>query len=410
MNTFKVETSGLYEVVKSIKDNGCAFQYFEDTDYNGRSIIINQKELIHFANCSYLGLEKHPNLINGSINAVKKHGTQNSMSRAILSSPLYKELELLLSKMFPGNCILYPTTTLSHCSALPILINEKDAIILDAYVHNSVRMASNLCKANGTFVLVSKHNDMEHVKYLIKRLKKDGYEKIWYCADGIYSMHGDLCDVKGLHKLLDEENDFYAYIDDAHGIGWTGKNGCGYVIGLFGLHKKMIVVGSLAKSMAVNGGILIVPDESLADIIRLTGQTTIFSGPIQPASLGALIESVKLHLSKEIELYQKELVDLIIFFRKKSHELGIPLSSNDITPIQLIKIGTTEKVLLFQRRLIEKGFFTSTAVYPAVPKGEEGLRISLTRHIKKEDIEKLLLNLKDVLEDKRINNISFLPQ
>jgi 7-keto-8-aminopelargonate synthetase-like enzyme len=114
--------------------------------------------------------------------------------------------------MFPGHQAVFPTTTLTHCSALPLLIHEKDAIILDAYVHNSVRMASQLCKANGTFVLLSRHNDMEYVKYLIYRLKKEGYRNIWYCADGIYSIHGNLCNVDGLKKLLDENDDFYAYV------------------------------------------------------------------------------------------------------------------------------------------------------------------------------------------------------
>lgn len=118
----------------------------------------------------------------------------------MFSSPLYKELEELLTGIFPGHHIIAQTVTLAHCGVLPLLINEADAIILDAYVHNSVRMASELCRAKGTFVVVAKHNNMEHVKYLAYRLKKEGKRNIWYCADGIYSIHGNLCDVKGLQK------------------------------------------------------------------------------------------------------------------------------------------------------------------------------------------------------------------
>ena len=397
MSNFNIETGELYKTVKFLRDNGCAFQYFDDPCFNGRTIHVNGKELLHFASCSYLGLEKHPALINAAIEAVKKFGTQTPSSRAMLSSPLYRELENLLPLIFPGYAIVTQTVTLAHCSVLPLLIAENDAIILDAYVHNSVRMASQLCRANGTFILVSRHNDMEHVKYLIYRLKKEGYRNIWYCADGIYSIHGNLCDVAGLHKLLNEEENFYAYVDDAHGTGWCGKNGSGYVIGKFGLHDKMIVTESFAKSMVSSGGCIVVPDRIIAEYIGLTGQTMIFSGPIQPAVLGALVACIKLHLTEEILSYQNELLDHIRFFRAKSQELDLPIVTKHETPIQLLRIGGMEKTYQVLKGLIEKGFFPMTAGYPAIAKGDEGIRITITRHLTKSDIEEFLYNVRKLI-------------
>jgi 7-keto-8-aminopelargonate synthetase-like enzyme len=402
MKNLVLEKSELYCQMKDLRDSGCMAQYLDDVDYDGRILSINNEKLLNFANCCYLGIEKHPKLIEGAIEAVKKFGTQNSISRSMISSSLFSEIESSLSKIFPGYPIVYGSTTLAHYSALPLLVKENDAIILDAYVHNSVRTASQLCKANGSFVLVSKHNDMEHVSYLIKRLKKEGYHNIWYCADGIYSMHGDLCDVKGLQNLLDEEDNFYAYVDDAHGLGWCGNNGCGYVIGNFGLHEKMIVIGSLSKSIGVAGGILVVPDKTLADCLKLTGHTFIFSIPMPPSSLGALNASLKLHLSNEISLYQNNLIDLIYHFRKKSQELFLPILTKDSTPIQLIKIGNLESIHKVQKRLIEKGYFQTMAAYPAVSKDDGGIRVSLTRHLTKSDIDSFLTHLKEILEKEKI--------
>jgi len=397
MKNISIEISDWYYSIKNLQENGCVFQYYEDPEYDGRKITINNRELIHFSNCSYLGLEKHPKLIKEAVEAVERYGTQNSMSRAMLSSPLYKTLEDNLGNMFPGYQAVFPTTTLAHCSAMPLLIRENDAIILDAYVHNSVRMASQLCKADGTFVVIAKHNDMEHVKYLTYRLKKDGFRNIWYCADGIYSMHGDFCDVEGLYKLLDIEDNLYAYIDDAHGLGWYGKNGCGYVIGKYGLHEKSMVVVSFAKSMAASGGAIISTDKNLIDYLKLTGQTMIFSGPIQPAVLGALIASVKLHLSNELLNLQNELTDLISHFRNKVKTLDLPLITKDITPIQLLRIGNLENTYKVQKQLISNGFLSTTVGYPAISTGDEGIRISLTRHLSKKDIDNFLECLKDIM-------------
>lgn len=397
MKNFNIEIEELYQSVKYLQNNGCVFQYYEDPEYDGRSVTIKNKELIHFANCSYLGLEKHPALIEGAVEAVRKYGTQNSMSRAMLSSPLYKIVEDNLKKIFPGHQLIFPTVTLAHCSALPALIGENDAIILDAYVHNSVRMASKLCKANGTFILISKHNNMEHVKYLIYRLKKKGYKNIWYCADGVYSIHGNLCDIDGLKRLLDEEENFYAYVDDAHGMGWCGENGKGYVIGHHGLHSKMIVAVSFNKSFAASGGGLILPDRELAEYIKFTGQTMIFSGPVHPPMLGVLYASTEFHLSTDLKSRQDNLNQLIMYFRDKNKELNLPIITNDNTPIQLLKIGDMQNTYLLQKKLINRGFLCTTAGYPAIAKGNEGIRVSLTNHLSKDDISAFLENLKEIL-------------
>lgn len=42
-------------------------------------------------------------------------------------------------------------------------------------------------------------------------------------------MYGDAAPVKEIEKLLNKYDNFHLYIDDAHGMSWTGKNGCGYV-------------------------------------------------------------------------------------------------------------------------------------------------------------------------------------
>jgi 7-keto-8-aminopelargonate synthetase-like enzyme len=396
-NSFNIETSDLFDTVKHLQSEGCVFQYFDNESFNGRTIHVNGKDLIHFASCSYLGLETHPNLIEGSINAVKKYGTQTPSSRAMVSSPLYKEAEDLCKQIFPGYQTITQTVTLAHCGVLPLLVNENDALILDGYAHNSIRMASEICKSNGTFVIYSKHNDIEHVKYLIYRLKKEGKKNIWYCADGIYSIHGNFCNVKDLYTLLDEEDNFYAYIDDAHGTGWTGKNGCGYVIGNYGLHDKSIIIQSFAKSLVSSGGLVIVPDKLISDYISLTGQTLIFSGPLQPALLGSLIAALKLHLSNDIIQYQNELLHLIEYFRKKSTEYELPIVTKNNSPIELLRIGDMNKTYQLLLKLIDAGYFSMTAGYPAISKGDEGIRITITRHLTTKDIDGFLKRIKSNL-------------
>lgn len=396
MNTFNIQPDNLYHSLKKFQEFGCGSLYFENTAYDGRLLIVDKKELVNLANCSYLALEKHDSLIKGSQDALLRYGTQNSMSRNVFSNPLYQKAEMQLYEIFKGFPIIYGSTTLAHYSALPLLVQEKDVIILDAFVHNSVRIASELCKAKGTFIIVSKHNDMSNLQYLVKRLKKEGYRNIWYCADGVYSTHGNLCHVKELREILDQEENFYAYIDDAHGVGWTGKNGAGFVIGNYELHPKMIVIGSLSKSFASSGGFIVVSDQKIADYLKLRGNTFLFTIPMPPAILGAISASLALHLSGTVVKYQTELLENIQYFRAQSKELSIPVSSTEVTPIQFVKAGSNEKAIQLQQSLVKKGFFAPIAAYPAVQANECGLRISITRNLTRTDIDNLLAALQNI--------------
>ena len=72
----------------------------EDDQLNGRTITLNNKELLNFGSCSYLGLEQHPTLKKGVMDAVQKFGTQFSSSRTYASLGLYQELEGMLQEIF----------------------------------------------------------------------------------------------------------------------------------------------------------------------------------------------------------------------------------------------------------------------------------------------------------------------
>jgi hypothetical protein len=77
-------------------------QTAEDEHLDGRTFRLGGKELVNFGSCSYLGLEVHPALREGVIDAVTRYGTQFSSSRSYVSAPLYAELTTLLDELFGG--------------------------------------------------------------------------------------------------------------------------------------------------------------------------------------------------------------------------------------------------------------------------------------------------------------------
>ena len=366
-------------------------------------IIIDNQKMINFGSCSYLGLEKHIDLNNGVINAVSKYGTQFSSSRTYLSHSLYKELEDNLSQIFNRPVIASASTTLGHLSTIPVVVGKNDAVILDLQVHSSIQMTVQQLKAKKISVHIIKHNCMESLDSKIKSLYNK-HDKIWYFADGVYSMYGDYAPFTELDDFLNRYNKFHLYIDDAHGMGWTGKNGSGVVCKHLKNKEKVILTVSLNKSFASAGGCVVFPNTETEKLVRNCGSTYIFSGPIQPPMLGAALASAKLHLSDNIISIQHKLKELIHFTNNKLDELNFPQFQKTDSPLFFIPVGLPKICYDIITKMKDKGFFLNTASFPAVPMRKSGIRFMINTFLNKEQINEMLNSLSSVYAETIIEN------
>jgi 7-keto-8-aminopelargonate synthetase-like enzyme len=377
------------QVAQSSAELGITFQTIQDKELDGRMITINKRPFVNFGSCSYLGLETDQRLKQGVIDAVLRYGTQFASSRAFLSVALYEEIEALLTEIFEAPTILGPTTTLAHQSNIPVLIGDQDAVILDQQVHESVQTAVKLLKLRNIHIETVRHNRMDMLEDKIKTLGQK-FKKVWYLADGVYSMLGDFAPMQALTTLLNKYGQFNLYIDDAHGMSCFGKNGAGYVKSQLWQHERVYLVTSIAKSFSACGGVMIFPDEATKQKVRHCGGTMLFSGPIQPPILGAAVASAKIHLSSEITTRQEALQHRVDFFNKKAEALSLPLIGKSESPIFFIGMGKPETGYQMIKKLMEYGYYANLSVFPSVSIKHTGLRIPITLHHTYEDIENLL--------------------
>jgi 7-keto-8-aminopelargonate synthetase-like enzyme len=368
---------------------GVGYLTAEDDQLGGRFVTLRGERHINFGSCSYLGLETDLRLKNAACDAVARYGVQFASSRAYVSCPPYAELERLLAWMFDAPLVVAQTTTLAHFAALPILVGKEDAVICDQLVHHSVQAVLPTLAAAGTLCRFVRHNRMDRLDEAVRSLS-ERHRRVWYLADGIYSMHGDPAPLAALHELVSRHDRLSLYIDDAHGISWTGRNGCGTVLGDGQLPARTVVVASLAKAFAAGGAVLIFPDAETARLVRTCGSTLIFSGPLQPALLGAAIASAQVHLSSEIEARQRALRERISAFNRLAAARGLPLGSTTATPIRFVGTGDNDATYRMAAQLMSDGFYVNTAVFPAVSRGHGGLRIALTLHQTGDDIAALV--------------------
>jgi len=370
----------------------------DDVPHNGRSIEIKGKELINFSSCSYLGLEVDPRLKEAGKNAIDKYGATFSASRAFVAINLYDQLEDKLEQLFGYPTLVAPTTTLGHQANIPTLIGNRDAIILDHQAHASVRSACKMVQAQGTHVEMIRHNNLEILENRIQKLSEE-HKKVWFMADGIYSMFGDQAPLKEIYELLEKYEQFHFYVDDAHGMSWIGKNGSGYVLSQIPYHPKMILITSMAKTFGSIGSAMIYPDNETKQLVKSCGGPLIFSGPIVPSALAANIASADIHLSPEIELLQQALKKRIQYAIKVSEALSLPVVGQNETPVFFVGAGNPDLCFKVCKKILDKGFLLSPAVFPSVPYNNAGLRFTITVHQSFDDIRNLLDTIKEQIDE-----------
>ena len=391
----KVKT--INQIVNTTKRKGITHLKVQ-SQRNGREIQIKGKKLVCFGSCSYLGLENEPSIKNAAIEAIHEYGSQFSCSRAFLGLSLYDELETRLEQIFGYPTLVVSTTSLGHIATVPLLIQPDDVVIMDHQVHVSVGNAVQIAKAAGTRVEMIRHSNMDMLEQRIQKLS-NRYNKIWYMADGVYSMYGDKAPMQKLYDLLNNYEQLHLYVDDAHGMSWTGQNGCGYVLSEVDMHPRMVMATSTNKGFASGGGAIICPNPEIKDLILNCGSTILFSGPIQPSVLASSIASANYHLSDAMPARQNDLKSKIKYFIQESNRLQLPLIDEDETPIFFIGVGKIEVGYELVKRMFDLGFYLNIAAFPAVPYKNTGLRIAITCNITKEDISRMLTVLAEEFDE-----------
>lgn len=375
------------EALLNAINDGVIWHKATGSEYQGRFIEVGNNRLLNFGGCSYLGLEQNTQLKKGVIDTTQRYGTQFSISRTYLESPLYTTLETLLEEVTGGNVLVTPSTTFAHMTAMPVLVRPGDAIVLDRSAHASLHMAIKLVE--GVDVIAIKHSRIDMVEEVASKLAA-GHERVWYVIDGLYSMFGDFAPLREITDVMRRVPQLFLYVDDAHSTSWYGSHGRGYALEKLIDRSRVVVTLSLNKAFSAAGGALVLPNRETRDQVLRCGWPMLFSGPIQSPMLGAAIASAKLHLEDSFYSLQKELSERIQRIYAFADELNISFTNRDPTPIFFIHCGSVDATHAVFLDLYKNGLFVCPSAFPIVAKGKAGNRFTVSLNNTWEDIETLM--------------------
>ncbi|TKT75666.1 aminotransferase class I/II-fold pyridoxal phosphate-dependent enzyme [Aquamicrobium sp. LC103] len=364
----------------------------------GRSVELelgqkHSRRIVDFVRCSYLGLDNHPEIIDGAIEAVRKYRALHwSCARTRLNFNLIGELEETLSSLFSARVITYSSVLAANMGALPLLASghltnqKKPLIVFDRHAHATLAFHKATI-ADETEVATIPHNDMSALEELCRTR-----ENVAYICDGVYSMGGS-APIEHL-LALQERYGLFLYIDDAHGISLFGKHGEGLARSKMPdrLGERTIVAASLGKGFGASGGMLMLGTRDQEELFRNFAVAHAFSASPNLAAVGAALASARLHGSSKLADLQKLLQDRLELFDSllaTKHEKSLP--------IRMVTIGDELTTIGAAKAILDNGHYVSAVFFPTVSKGRSGLRICPTASHTVDEIKSLCASIRMIL-------------
>lgn len=346
----------------------------------------SRPQAIDFVRCSYLGLDNHPVIVAGAIEAIEAQRSLHfSCARTQLSFDLLGELEETLSEMFRARVLTFSSGMLANLGAISILASgqltdgRKPVVVFDGSVHVSLAYHKPVV-AEETRVETIAHNDID----ALERLCREN-PVVAYVCDGVYSM-GGYSPIKELRQLQ-ERYGLFLYIDDAQGISIFGRQGEGFARSQFpqALGNKTIIAASLAKGFGASGGVLMFGAADHEALFRRCSIPYAFSVAPNLAVAGAALGSCKIHRSAELGQRQRRLAQRIDLFDRR---VATAQQGNSL-PIRMIAIGSKANASAVARELLDSGFYTFATCFPTVEERNAGIRVCITAEHEVRDIERL---------------------
>ncbi|WP_085035448.1 aminotransferase class I/II-fold pyridoxal phosphate-dependent enzyme [Ensifer aridi] len=354
------------------------------------------RKVVDFVRCSYLGLDNHPKITAGAVEALNKYGALHwSCARTRLNFSILGDLEAALSDLFAARVITYTTVLAANMSALPLIASGhltggvRPVMVFDRLAHATLAFHKGTIAAE-TRVETIAHNDIDALETLCR-----SNACVAYVCDGVYSMGGS-ADIEELRRLQ-KRYGLFLYIDDAHGISIFGEHGEGFarsqIRGYLG--ERTIIAASLGKGFGASGGMIMLGTARQEELFRRFAVAHAFSASLNVAAIGAAFASQELHRTKELADLQQALRMRTALFDSlgPTDQTGSPL------PIRTVEIGDELTAIGAAKALLDRGFYTSAIFFPTVARGRAGLRLCPTAGHSEDDIRGVGGAVKEVLAE-----------
>ncbi|WP_019701700.1 8-amino-7-oxononanoate synthase [Paracidovorax oryzae] len=361
----------------------------------GAHLDVDGQPMLAFCSNDYLGLAGHPELADAACAGAREFGVGSGGSPLVSGhSQANAELETDLARFVQlPRALYFYAGYATNIGIVPALVGAGDALFSDALNHACLIDGARLSRAT---IHRYPHGDLGALE---AQLAASPARRKLVVSDAVFSMDGDVADIRTLHALC-ERHDALLLLDDAHGFGVLGPQGRGALAeaGLTGQRasQRVLYMATLGKAAGAAGAFVAGSEvliewllQKTRSYIFATAAPALLARTLQ-ASLG-LIErgdALRAHLDARIAQLRAGLAPVL----QDTHwELG-----TSRTAVQALVIGANDEALAAMEALRARGLWVPAIRPPTVPEGTARLRIALSAAHTEADVARLVDALADI--------------
>ncbi|MGQ0559195.1 MAG: serine palmitoyltransferase [Sphingosinicella sp.] len=346
--------------------------------------IINGRETILLGTYNYMGMTFDADVIAAGKKALDEFGSGTTGSRVLNGTYQgHRECEEALKEFYGTKyAMVFSTGYQANLGLMSTIAGKEDFIILDADSHASIYDG---CFLGDAQIVRFRHNSADDLAKRLKRLPPEPGKLV--VLEGVYSMLGDIAPLKEMVEIA-RSHRAMVVVDEAHGMGFFGKNGRG-VFEEAGVEDQVdFVVGTFSKSVGTVGG-FIVSNHPKFEVLRLVCRPYVFTASLPPSVVATAAASIRklMRAGEKREHLWKNSRRLHQGLRELGFDLATLQAQSAIIAVLLADQQTT--VTMWQA-LLEAGLYVNMARPPATPAGMFLLRCSLCADHSDEDVERIL--------------------
>jgi 8-amino-7-oxononanoate synthase len=353
---------------------------------NDGRVRLGGRTLIDVSSNDYLGLSRHPALIERSREWAVRYGAGSGASRLVRGS-FHGHAQIEAKVAAWKGCeaaLVFASGWQANASMLPALFaagaeDGPPLVFADHLVHSSIRIG---CRAAGVRPIRFRHNDLSHLEALLTEGSSQPGRR-FILTESVFSMDGDQADIAGLAGIAEHWGAFL-YLDEAHATGVLGPRG----VGLAGRAPGRVdlIMGTFSKAMG-SFGAYVAGSRSLIDYLTGACSGFVYTTAPPPPVLGAI--DAALDIVPGMDAERAHLQRLAERLRAGLAQAGIDVgpSSTQIVPAIL---GGEAETLALSAQLEAQGVLAVAIRPPTVPEGSSRIRFSLSAAHSEADVERLV--------------------
>lgn len=339
---------------------------------------------LDLASNDYLGLSRHPHVVDAACAATRRWGAGSTGSRLVTgTTTAHEQLEQDLADFVGAETgLVFSSGYTANLGVVTALADRDSVVISDAASHASLIDACRLSRAR---VAVARHRDVEHVEQLLRERTES---RALVVTDSIFSADGDLAPLHELYAACRRWN-AVLIVDEAHGLGVRGDGGRGAVhdAGVAGL-PDLVITATLSKALGSQGGVVLGPASVRHQVLH-SARSFVFDTALAPAAVGAASAALAVLRSEP---------DRVAAIGRRAGQLaaaaGVSTTASAVVPVVL---GDAVRAVRAAGECLDLGVRVGCFRPPSVPANASRLRLTARADLSDIDIDRATSVLSTVL-------------